>query len=98
MRRAIYYNNGQIEYEEYRINGMLHRKNGPAVQIWDSTGQKRSEEYYLNGKRHNEHGPAVQKWFENGQISREEYWLNGEKVTKEHVMTVLKIKKFLDDP
>jgi antitoxin component YwqK of YwqJK toxin-antitoxin module len=62
-----------------------------------SNGQKMRETHRLNGNFHNENGPAFQEWYRGGQIRREEYWLNGKQVTKEQVMTLIKIKKFLNE-
>ena len=59
-------------------------------------GQKWYKVCYSNNKFHNENGPAYQEWFANGEIWREEYFLNGKRVTKKQVMTLMKIKKFLD--
>lgn len=60
-----------INRTEYKQNGMLHRKNGPAIiyvggaQLW-----------YLNNKLHCDIGPAIT--YANGTT---EYWLNGQHVT-----------------
>ena len=62
----------EIEVDEerviWRLNGKIHREDGPAV-IWPNGRQ----EWVLNGKRHREDGPAAiwadgrQEWFLNGQ-------------------------------
>jgi antitoxin component YwqK of YwqJK toxin-antitoxin module len=71
-----YYANGQLAYEEYRLNGKLHNPNGPAVRGWHENGQLWYEEYRLNGKFHNPNGPAYRRWYENGQLRHEAYYLN----------------------
>ena len=77
--------------KEWRLNGKLHREDGPAV-IW-STG---TQEWWVNGQRHRIDGPAViwstgtQEWLVNGQRhridgpaliwtedDREEWYING---------------------
>ena len=40
----------------YRLNGELHREDGPAVEYLNG-----SREYCINGKLHREGGPAVEK-------------------------------------
>ena len=78
-----YWNNGQLQSEQYYLNGNLHNPHGPAFRSWYENGQLASEEYRLNGKRHNPNGPAFRSWYENGQLQYEQYRLNGEKLTKE---------------
>ena len=90
------YENGR---EEWRLNGKLHRVDGPAVKCSDGY-----EEWCLNGKKHRVDGPAIkwsdgyESWYLNDKLHRvdgpavkrpngsEEYWLNGVEVTKEEVM------------
>jgi len=57
--------------KEWRLNGILHRTDGPAVERSDG-----SKEWWLNGERHRTDGPAVE--YSNG---RKEWWLNNKKVT-----------------
>lgn len=52
----------------YKVNGKLHREDGPALE-YDGI-----QEWYLNGKLHREDGPA----FINPGIS-EEWYMNGER-------------------
>lgn len=52
---------------EFRRNGQLHRKNGPAV-----IAEGLCEEYWLHGKRHREDGPAIVQ-----ADGVEEYWQDG---------------------
>ena len=93
--KISYYPTGQLWRKVYWLNNRRHNKNGPAVQFWYLTGQKHIEEYWLNGHLHNENGPARQCWTRDGQIYCEEYWLDSKQVTKEQVMTTVKIKNFL---
>ena len=57
---------------EYRLNGELHREDGPAYD--DGEGCKA---WYLHGKKHREGAPAVENpdgsrcWFLNGELHRE---------------------------
>ncbi len=57
--------------EEYRVNGRLHRTDGPAI-IWNNGMQ----EWWQNGVRHRLDGPAViwnngtKEWWQNGMRHR----------------------------
>ena len=53
--------------KEWRLNGQLHREDGPAVE-WDNG----TNEWFLNDKLHREDGPAIE--YANGS---KEWWLNG---------------------
>ena len=59
--------------KEWRLNGKLHREDGPAVEWSDGT-----KEWYLNGDIHREDGPAVD-WPD----ATKEWFLNGEEVHPE---------------
>lgn len=61
--------NGTVEY---RLNEVLHREDGPAVEYPD--GRK---DWYLNGRKHRVGGPAVESsdyrmWYLNGKLHRED--------------------------
>ena len=45
-----YYKNGQVKSEYYRLNGLLHREDGPAVIRYDKNGQIESQSYWINGE------------------------------------------------
>ena len=49
---------------EYKLNGKLHREDGPAIEYASGT-----KCWYLNGLNHRENGPAVE--YPNGT----KYWL-----------------------
>jgi antitoxin component YwqK of YwqJK toxin-antitoxin module len=72
-----WYENGQLEFEEYRWNGKLHNESGPAFRQWRENGKLDIEYYYQNGKWHNAAGPACRYWYANGQLESEAYYLNG---------------------
>jgi hypothetical protein len=83
---------------EYRLNGLLHREDGPAIE-WKSG----SKEWLLNGKLHRISGPAREwvngnkSWWLNGKLHRLDgpaielnsgynaWWLNDRKVSKEEL-------------
>jgi antitoxin component YwqK of YwqJK toxin-antitoxin module len=78
-----YYENGNVEFEYYFINGTYHREDGPAYIWYYKNGNVESEYYILNGKRHREDGPAVIWYYENGNVDYERYYINGERLTRE---------------
>jgi hypothetical protein len=83
---------------EYRLNGLLHREDGPAVE-W-CTGLKA---WYRKGSLHRKDGPAIEwengdkEWYLNGKNHRLDgpavkhadgtnyWWLNDRIVSKEEV-------------
>jgi antitoxin component YwqK of YwqJK toxin-antitoxin module len=76
-----YYPNGNIYTEEYFINGIYHRGDGPAYIGYYTTGSIKYEEYLFNGRCHREDGPAWTQYYANGSINFEKYYLNGEEIT-----------------
>jgi len=74
------------DISEYRLNGKLHREDGPAVEYVDG-----SKEWWFNGKLHREDGPAVE--YVDGS---KEWWFNGKQFTKwefEMLMFVCEMSK-----
>jgi antitoxin component YwqK of YwqJK toxin-antitoxin module len=53
------------------LNGLLHREDGPAVELANGTKQ-----WYLNGQLHRTDGPAIEfkngekRWYLNGKLCR----------------------------
>jgi hypothetical protein len=80
--------------KEWRLNGNLHRTDGPAFE-----GADGSRDWRLNGELHRTDGPAIEwadgskMWYLNGKRhridgpavvrhdSRKEWWLNGKEVS-----------------
>ena len=54
---------------EYRLNGKLHREDGPALEF--ANGDK---EWWIDGKLHRLDGPAVE-WVDGSK----EWWIDGTK-------------------
>jgi len=82
QRYKKFYYNGQIEREEYYLNGRRHNPDGPACKYWYDNGQIEHEAYWLNGEFHNPDGLASKSWYKNGQKKHEAYYLNGVHLTK----------------
>jgi hypothetical protein len=74
-----YYENGQIKYQKWFINGKLHNENGPAYISYYENGQIEYQSLFINGNRHNENGPAYISYYENGQICTKAWYINGKK-------------------
>ncbi len=53
----------------WRLNGQLHRAEGPTVERADGT-----REWYLNDQRHREDGPAIE-WPDGTR----EWWINDQR-------------------
>ena len=67
--------------KEWRVNGLLHREDGPAVECENGT-----KEWCINGEYHREDGPAIEygngakSWYINGKRHRE----NGPAIEREN--------------
>jgi hypothetical protein len=84
------YSNGD---KYWRLNGKLHREDGPAVECSDY------KSWWLNGIRHREDGPAVEYsggynvWYLNGKrLTQEEF---NERMVPEVEMTMAQISEAL---
>ena len=73
-REIPMYFTGVVEYangeKQWRLNGKLHRVDGPAWEWFDAT-----KEWWLNGKLHRVNGPAVE-WI-NGT---NDWYLNDKRI------------------
>ena len=76
MHNFKYYKSGKIHLEEYLVNGIYHRLDGPAC-IWHyEDGQIQKECYYINRDIHRLDGPAIIWYYEDGKIKEEYYHLH----------------------
>ena len=75
-----YYENGEIAYENWYLDGLPHRENDqPAFKVYWESGEIEREKWYLNGELHREDNqPAVIVYDESGEIVSEEWHLDGE--------------------
>jgi len=82
----------------WRVNGQLHREDGPAVEYANG-----DNEWRVNGQLHREDGPAVEyangdkAWYRDGKLHREdepaiayangtkEWWLNGKQLDGDEI-------------
>ena len=50
--RKWFYENGQLDFQAWWLNGQRHRQNGPAKELfYENNGQLEFQEYWLNGQR-----------------------------------------------
>ena len=56
--------------KQWRINGKLHREDGPAIEWADG-----DKWWYINDKLHRENGPAFE-----GANGHKAWWINGEQI------------------
>jgi hypothetical protein len=75
-----FYDNGQLAFSVYNVNGKRHRVNGPACQRWHSDGKYAGESWRLNDKLHRVDGPAVVDLIKNRKTARREWWIDGKRV------------------
>ena len=66
--------------KEWRVDGRLHRTDGPAVEYADG-----SKLWYQNGQRHRTDGPAIE--YTDG---RKEWWVNGKGLTEAEFIRLVK--------
>jgi len=93
--RIWYHESGEINCEDYCINGKRHRLNGPARIWYTKSGEISSERYYINGKRHRLNGPADIWYYKSGEIQHEYYWINDIKCSKEEFYKKINIDRNL---
>jgi len=46
-----WYENGQMKYETYWVDGKRHNPNGPAYQSWYNNSEIDCKEYYIDSKQ-----------------------------------------------
>ena len=81
--------------KEWRLNGRLHREDGPAIIFADGR-----ETWYLEGYYHREDGPAVEysngdkSWYLHGELVFNERTNNTDKfdISKEMKLSIIKYK------
>ena len=96
--------------KEWRLNGKLHRLDGPAIEHPNG-----SKSWHQNGKLHRLDGPAVEwpdgtkSWYQNGKLHRldgpavewsdggKEWYINGIKYNKKEFQTQANIFKGFED-
>lgn len=70
-----------VEKEEWYINNLLHRLDGPAQVLYYFEDCKKSESWFQNGKYHREDGPAYIEYDMRGNICIYQWIINSENVS-----------------
>ena len=78
--RTYYYSSGEIWGQDWLVNGLPHKTNGPAHIIYNPNGEIEFEQWYLNGKLHRKDGPASISYHESGEITVDAWFLNGKRI------------------
>jgi hypothetical protein len=72
-----FYSDGSIRREEYYLNNICHREDGPSCIHYHSNGNIESEKYYVHGLLHRENKPAIIRYYADGRLDEEIYFMNG---------------------
>ena len=79
MRKVEYYRESkQISEEIWIVNGLIHRRNKPAVICYDYNGQKTFEQWALNGIFERKDGPTEIEYHPNGNIFCERWYIGND--------------------
>ena len=78
---SAYYPNGNKMRENWYLEGICHRVDGPATIYYYASGKIEREVWYLNGQLHRIDGPAIIDYSELYGIRRERWYLNNEDST-----------------
>lgn len=93
----IFWNKNLIE-ERWYLNGLIHRKNEPALTFYDINQTIKFHHYVHHGKKHRIDGPAVitydihkeKSWFLNGINYSFNEWLNSnDYISKERKLEII---------
>jgi len=73
-----YYNTGELKSEQWLVDGVLHRVDGPAIIIYyQGNGGKRYECWRRNNKNHRVGGPAFTWYYGDEKPEQEQWYVNG---------------------
>jgi len=78
-----FYDNGELKWEWWFLNGKHHNDEGPAFIWYRENGSVKWKEWYLNGKLHNEDGPAFIWYRRDGSVWVKEWYLDGVEYSEE---------------
>lgn len=69
--------NGYIQHT-WKVNGELHKEDGPAKFLTTKNGRVISEEWYIHGKRHRDHDlPAFIQYYNTNEVVEQSWYKNG---------------------
>lgn len=64
----------------FKLNGRVHKEDGPAWIDYFEDGSISEEAYYIDGKMHREDGPAHIEYHRGGSVKYLFYYINGIRV------------------
>jgi hypothetical protein len=82
-------------YIEYRLNGFLHRIDGPAYIVYDLNLKPLYAQYHLYGKAHRIDGLAIITFNKDGVEEPGSHWLFGTHITEKQFNTPGFIDSFI---
>lgn len=85
---------GQIMKEDWLVDGMRSRNDGPALVKYYENGKIKHEEWYKNDILHRDDGPASIMYYKDGERKCEQWFLDGD--CKGELFTYLG-EKYYDD-
>lgn len=74
---TVLHPNGKVKSIAYKVNGLWHRGDGPAYQVWNDAGVLIKEMWCQNGHWHRVNGPSYQEWNDAGVLKYESWRQNG---------------------
>ena len=80
--------------EEWRLNGLLHRVDGPAEIYYRENGKIWWKNWYLKGKRHRIDGPARISYIDD-IVCDKTWYINGEEIKGK--INPIRLKKLVDE-
>lgn len=75
-----YYSDESVSADEYRVDGHLHREDGPAMVHYERDGSIEAEFWFYQGKRHCSTGPAHTAYPCGTQGIIISYWKHGKRL------------------
>lgn len=75
---------GQLKLEQYYVNGVFHREDGPAISAYRKSGKIKLENYFCEHKYHREDGPSLIRYHKNGKIKQEIWYTHDMKGRKDN--------------
>jgi antitoxin component YwqK of YwqJK toxin-antitoxin module len=88
-----FYDNGNVRFQSWYLNGKGHNEEGPAWIRYYEDGNVWDQKWLLNGNPHNEEGPAWIRYYKNGTVKFQEWWLNGKQLLKRNFTSLDMIRK-----
>lgn len=91
VRRECDAATGMVTKEEWKVDGLLHRENGPARVTVKRDGDREivSQEYWHNGERQTDAGPDVKIYNMAAGVLETEQWMKNGKLHRERLPAII---------